>query len=338
MFSSFPLFGKATLVLLFALLWHQSGLQAQNCCPYINSLQVLPMNPQDTSVVKIVVDVSTPAQGALLSLSHWPQASGIQIEACYYSGLLPAIANFRDTILLGTLPAGNYQIDFRAILSTDPQNCNHQDSTNQQLNFSVLPSAGSRLWSRIDSLVVFPPAPRYDSSFLHLLVYRSTPGPAQFISDSLYSQGPQDWKASLCLYADSAAASYSAGVDSIALGYWTAGTHSLAFDLEQSSDSLFCQPLYRDTARIALEVLNYLAIRSEHLATPLRLYPQPAREFLYLESTSREVWPLRIVNAQGQVYYRASLSQGKKRLEIGHWPRGFYWVLCGSQQQVLLVQ
>lgn len=106
------------------------------CCPHINNIEVIPTSPTVTDAIKIVTTVTTLYQGDFLQSSHSINGNNINIEACYYSGLLTATQTYYDTLDIGPLTAGTYTIDFIAHESSDTI-CNYADSSNSVMNFTV---------------------------------------------------------------------------------------------------------------------------------------------------------------------------------------------------------
>jgi hypothetical protein len=106
------------------------------CCPYITDVEVIPTNPISTDVIKIVTTVTTPNQGQFIYNTFSVSGNTINVEACYYSGLLTATQTYIDTLNIGMLPVGNYTIDFTAYQATDTI-CNYSDSMSMTTTFTV---------------------------------------------------------------------------------------------------------------------------------------------------------------------------------------------------------
>lgn len=124
---------KTLLILSFI---SASFFASSQCCPYIDTVEVLPTSPTATDVVKIATTVTTPNLGSFISSSHSVNGNVIEVEACYMSGLLPATQTFHDTLTIGVLPAGNYTVNFTAFHSYDTI-CTYEDSTMTTLDFVV---------------------------------------------------------------------------------------------------------------------------------------------------------------------------------------------------------
>ncbi len=107
------------------------------CCPYINNIEIIPAAPTTIDNVKIVTTVTTPNQGAFLYSMHSINGNTIDIEACYFSGLLTATQTFYDTLDIGLLGAGNYTVDLTAYQSLDTI-CDYEDTTTSMMNFTVI--------------------------------------------------------------------------------------------------------------------------------------------------------------------------------------------------------
>ena len=110
------------LTLLLALT-ASSALAQSPCCPYLQPVQVLPANPGPTDNVRLVFTVVTPGQGRKISTSFTRNGLRLDFTGCYFSGPLAALQTFRDTVAVGTLPAGTYTITLTGLLSADMQQC-----------------------------------------------------------------------------------------------------------------------------------------------------------------------------------------------------------------------
>lgn len=107
------------------------------CCPYINSIEIIPASPTTTDNIKVVTTVTTPNQGAFIYSTHTVNGNTIDIEACYYSGLLTSPQTFYDTLNIGLLSAGTYTVDLTAYQSFDTI-CNYTDTNTSVMNFTVI--------------------------------------------------------------------------------------------------------------------------------------------------------------------------------------------------------
>jgi len=107
------------------------------CCPYIDSVSILPENPTAGETVYLSTTVTTPGQGAYLGYTLTNNSGQIAVEACYYSGPLTALQTFTDTINLGVYPVGNHQINFLAFVSDEAETCLPSDTTSVSLSFQV---------------------------------------------------------------------------------------------------------------------------------------------------------------------------------------------------------
>lgn len=123
-------------------LFSLSFTSESQCCPYINSVEIIPSAPTSTDIVKIATTVTTANQGALLYSMHTVNGNTINIEACYFSGMLPATQTYYDTLEIGVLSDGNYTVDFVAYESSDTT-CNYTDSTTLDTSFTVSDSTAN---------------------------------------------------------------------------------------------------------------------------------------------------------------------------------------------------
>jgi hypothetical protein len=114
------------------------------CCPYIDSIEVIPASPTTTDNIKIVTTVTTASLGQFIYSTHAVNGNNIQINACYFTGMLPATQTYYDTLVIGTLPAGNYNVDLTAYNAYDTI-CSYADSTTSMVNFTVTEPTNSIL-------------------------------------------------------------------------------------------------------------------------------------------------------------------------------------------------
>lgn len=131
---------KTFFTLMIALSPFLVGAQ---CCPYINNIEIIPAVPTNLDDVKIVTTVTTPNQGMFLSSNYTINGNTINIEACYYSGLLTATQTYYDTLSIGTLSPGLIDVNFIAYQSSDTALCNYTDTMSTNENFTVLENTNS---------------------------------------------------------------------------------------------------------------------------------------------------------------------------------------------------
>lgn len=132
---------KISLQLLIVFLGLNT-LAFSQCCPYINSVEVLPQNPDGSDEISIATFIATPGNGAFLQHQfHWENDT-LVVEACYYSGLLTVVTEIYDTVPIGTVPAGDYVLQFIASISSDEDSCVANDSQTFFSSFSVNAAVG----------------------------------------------------------------------------------------------------------------------------------------------------------------------------------------------------
>ncbi|MEM8908452.1 MAG: DUF4465 domain-containing protein, partial [Bacteroidota bacterium] len=68
-------------------------------------------------------------------------------------------------------------------------------------------------------------------------------------------------------------------------------------------------------------------------ALDLKLYPNPVSETLYIDGEEHR-GDLQIFNQQGQVIYYQSEASGSQQIEVGHLPKGLYFVRWQKSDQV----
>jgi hypothetical protein len=115
-----------------------SASYAQNCCPYIDQIQILPPNPADTSNIKIAVQVTASSMGNFISSNvSIPAQGSVEISLCYFAGMLPTLQTYNDTLSLGVLSAGVYSLQIRAYQTPVQNDCNAGSVNDSIISFSV---------------------------------------------------------------------------------------------------------------------------------------------------------------------------------------------------------
>ncbi len=109
-------------VLMMGLVFGNATAQTP-CCPYIDSIVVMPPNPTDEDTIRIATRTTSPALGHQIYYLHYLVDDTIYLEGCFYSGMLTAIQVYDDTSVIGTLPAGTYTIYYVGKLSNTPELC-----------------------------------------------------------------------------------------------------------------------------------------------------------------------------------------------------------------------
>jgi hypothetical protein len=127
-------------ILLFALLSLAPRAGAQTCCPYIDQTSIIPANPNAGDSVFFAYQVTNPSQGNSLGCSVIPSGNRFDISCCFYNGMLPATQTYTDTLFLGVLGQGQFQVFFLAFASSDDINCIPFQSNADTLDFTVLPA------------------------------------------------------------------------------------------------------------------------------------------------------------------------------------------------------
>lgn len=106
--------------------------------PTVATPTIIPQNPTAASIIKVVVKVSTPNSLVVVDPnSNLVNGQQIKIKGCYSPGMLPFAQSYIDTLMIGQLPAGNYQIMQKAYLSSTQQHCTPIDSNQVILSLTV---------------------------------------------------------------------------------------------------------------------------------------------------------------------------------------------------------
>jgi glucuronoarabinoxylan endo-1,4-beta-xylanase len=72
--------------------------------------------------------------------------------------------------------------------------------------------------------------------------------------------------------------------------------------------------------------------------TSLQVYPNPARETLFIEMTGASISELSILNPQGQIVSRQSSVLAGQQMDISFLPAGVYIISCSSDRRLTSVR
>ena len=78
----------------------------------VDSIMVIPSNPTTSDFVRVVKMVFTQSQGGLIGNSAWVGSSQVIITACYYVTVFASPETFYDTVDVGFIPAGTYDLNY----------------------------------------------------------------------------------------------------------------------------------------------------------------------------------------------------------------------------------
>jgi hypothetical protein len=130
---------KITLFFCFSLVVFCTEAQQ----PLVSTPTIIPQNPTATSFIKVVTKVTTSNPIVVVNLNSYT-VTGLQIKikGCYgQAALLPPFQSYIDTLMIGQLPPGNYQISQKAYLSSTNQHCTPIDSN--QVAFTLTVTSGT---------------------------------------------------------------------------------------------------------------------------------------------------------------------------------------------------
>lgn len=128
----------------FILCWALIGpmYSQTDCCPYIDSIKIIPPNPTTNNSVRIVTKTTTPSLGTKLSFKVTKQADTFNLVGCFWPGIATAPRTFLDTVTIGTLTAGTYYVYYIGQSSSSPSLCTVVDSNLMTTSFQVVQANG----------------------------------------------------------------------------------------------------------------------------------------------------------------------------------------------------
>jgi hypothetical protein len=122
----------------FSLLFFMAfGFLAYGQNPYILSIEILPQNPSTNDEIFLATHVATGNLGQYLGSTVDVTGNTVTVESCYYGGMATQPREYFDTISIGYLSSGNFNLSYTGYISSDNTNCNVQQSNNQDTTFFV---------------------------------------------------------------------------------------------------------------------------------------------------------------------------------------------------------
>ncbi len=123
----------------------------------IQHIEVVPAHPTPTEEVKVTFHIVSPNQPvSSVYLRHERVNDSIEVEGCFYQGAATSPGHFYDTLSLGILPAGNYQVLFDAYLSNDSAICDMSASDFTSVSFTVSGSSSVSYPGLENKFAVYP--------------------------------------------------------------------------------------------------------------------------------------------------------------------------------------
>ncbi|MEL6867558.1 MAG: PKD domain-containing protein, partial [Bacteroidota bacterium] len=98
--------------------------------------------------------------------------------------------------------------------------------------------------------------------------------------------------------------------------------------------------LFAYNQQCASVITREIVILSTFLKEPARsqswlLYPNPADDQIHLNAFGAgEEWTLKVLDAQGKIWFHQTLTRDFYDLETAHWPEGWYGVYLSSGEKV----
>ncbi|TVQ77058.1 MAG: T9SS C-terminal target domain-containing protein [Flavobacteriales bacterium] len=272
------------LLIIFMLLFLSSHSAKAQCCPYINGVTILPANPAATDTVRVVMNVTTPSQGSFIGATHSTSGMQISVSACYFSGMLPALQNYVDTLTLGVLPVGTYTLHFTARQSANATYCQPVDSTQINIGFTVGASqTPPPCCIVIEDLQLIPANVVADTQEIQLRAEIQMPAMASLHSHFVQVLG-DTIRVETCFLTDTISL-VNSQVDTFDLGTVNKGSYIVQFVANQGSSSAgnCVLAISKDTAYTSLDVAGPISVE-RFLTTPIQVYPNPFNDWVVIEN------------------------------------------------------
>ena len=131
------------IIIMMIVFFPKSGNSQTGCCPYLQKIKTIPNYPTIFDSVKIIVEAVTPDLGGKIGISFNRTNDTINIEGCYYDGVLTQPLEIIDTLNVGKLPLGTYMVNFTGYLSNRNDSCVHTTNKFISDSFKVSETNGA---------------------------------------------------------------------------------------------------------------------------------------------------------------------------------------------------
>ncbi len=307
--------------IIFIFCLFMGGLNAQPIG--ITSLTPIPANPSPTDSVFIAITVTTGSQGHTINVSHTLSGFTVDLEGCYYSGMLPAVDTHHDTISLGVLPIGVYTVNMNARVSLDANVCDPTDSAQLTTTFTVgTPTPAPPCCIDILGVNIIPTMP-VDTTDIYAEVGVELPALGFLLSDAVNISG-SNVSINLCYYADSIPNTNST-LDTFALGSLAAGQYNLTVHAVQSDDPTACNGI--DTATFTTSFTVDSADNGMHVnqveQAKWRVYPNPSSDQLTIVDAPF-LSDIQLIDLNGKVIWQRKSDGNPININVQNLPSGIY--------------
>ena len=104
----------------------------------LDLIMIIPLSPTTSDFIKVVKPVPT-NYGTLISSASWNNGSShVIVNPCYFIGIAASTLTHYDTIDIGYLPSGQYELDYNAAFSWSSTTCNFDWTIFHETSFQVI--------------------------------------------------------------------------------------------------------------------------------------------------------------------------------------------------------
>jgi len=125
------------LVILSAMFF-VSLLKSQHTQTFIN-FTISPSSPTTTDNIRIITDVGFSSDTRTVSMATVQAGNVINLNRCYYMGMLAVYDMLKDTVNVGLLSAGVYTVHYNGVISNSTSICSPSGQTfTSSITFTVV--------------------------------------------------------------------------------------------------------------------------------------------------------------------------------------------------------
>ena len=82
-------------------------------------------------------------------------------------------------------------------------------------------------------------------------------------------------------------------------------------------------------------LLTFICVTSEFSLNEFKIYPNPVKDFLFIESPNSSIDEVQLLDLQGKIIHHQLISSESIKLDIKNLPKGIYILQIKSKHQIL---
>ncbi|MGM0612025.1 MAG: T9SS type A sorting domain-containing protein, partial [Bacteroidota bacterium] len=286
----------------------------------IDDLSINPASPNENNTIQIIATTTFPSSTCeIIDSSIAVQNDSIIIDSEHNAGMMPTICNRTDTLTIGTLSPGSYDLSYNLYM---PGASSPADTGS--LSFTV--QTNNQGYPAIDSLKILEDnATNQDS--IHLVSSATFPNSDCYMTD-FSSTINNDSISAVAYHTAGQLPAFCNTVDTVNLGVLKSGSYNLFYHL---LDSATTDTFDIDTLSFTIQDISGIESHSE--SNQVKIYPNPASETitLNLKKLQPKEYTIALYSATGKKIRNFTTQEKIVTINTSNLREGIYLVRLTSR-------